>query len=136
MALPLEINEVPLRQRRGLIEAALEQVELTDKINQKAGNLSGGQKQRLAIARAIVNNPNLILADEPTGNLDSATGEKIINLLFDLHKQSGGTLVIVTHDAELAARCDAQIVLRDGNITAITGNAATIDAESLIGESA
>jgi len=122
VVLPLEINEVPLRKRRQLVEAALEQVELTDKINQKAGNLSGGQKQRLAIARAIVNKPNIILADEPVGNLDSATGEKIISLLFSLHKQTGSTLVIVTHDAELASRCDVQISLSDGRITAITNN--------------
>ena len=120
VVLPLEINEVPLRKRRQLVEAALEQVELTDKLNQKAGNLSGGQKQRLAIARAIVNKPNIILADEPVGNLDSATGEKIISLLFSLHKQAGSTLVIVTHDAELAERCDVQISLRDGRITTIT----------------
>jgi putative ABC transport system ATP-binding protein len=125
VVLPLEINEVPIRKRRKLVEAALEQVDLTDKIYQKAGNLSGGQKQRLAIARAIVNKPNIILADEPTGNLDSITGDKVINLLFKLHKQSGSTLVIVTHDDELAARCDVQIALRDGKITAITRASAT-----------
>jgi len=78
--------------------------------------LSGGQKQRLAIARAIVNKPKLIFADEPTGNLDSATGEMIINLLFDLNKTMGSTLIVVTHDHELAAKCQMQIQLKDGKI--------------------
>jgi putative ABC transport system ATP-binding protein len=119
IALPLEINETGLMQRKGRIADALEKVELTDKINAKAGNLSGGQKQRLAIARAIVNSPKFIFADEPTGNLDSATGEKIIDLLFDLNKTLGSTLVVVTHDADLAARCDMQIAIKDGEIVNI-----------------
>lgn len=116
VSLPLEINKIPKRKRRALIEKALDQVELTDKKHEKARNLSGGQKQRLAIARAIVNSPHLILADEPTGNLDSATGEKIIQLLFSLHHELGSALVIVTHDHDLAARCDMQISLKDGEI--------------------
>ncbi len=119
VALPLEINEVPGNQRRVMVQQALGQVELVDKINQKAGKLSGGQKQRLAIARAIVNQPKLILADEPTGNLDSATGDNIINLLFRLHKDLGSDLIIVTHDAELAARCDIRISMKDGKIASI-----------------
>lgn len=120
VALPLEINEISFRKRRQLIEQALQKVELLDKINNKAKNLSGGQKQRLAIARAIVNNPKLILADEPTGNLDSATGDTIVELLFDLNKSSGSTLVVVTHDSELAGRCDMQIAIKDGEIQKIT----------------
>jgi putative ABC transport system ATP-binding protein len=116
VSLPLEINRVPGRKRKALIEKALEQVELSDKRNVKARNLSGGQKQRLAIARAIVSSPQLILADEPTGNLDSTTGEKIIQLLFSLHRDLGSALVIVTHDADLAARCDMQISLKDGQL--------------------
>lgn len=116
VALPLEINETGRRGRKKLVEAALERVELLDKINNKAKDLSGGQKQRLAIARAIVNNPKLIFADEPTGNLDSETGEKVIQLLFDLHKENKSTLVIVTHDHDLAARCDMRIVIKDGQI--------------------
>jgi putative ABC transport system ATP-binding protein len=119
VALPLEISETGLRNRRKLIESALEKVELSDKLNAKAKNLSGGQKQRLAIARAIVNNPTLLFADEPTGNLDSATGDKIIDLLFSLNKQNKSTLVVVTHDHDLAARCDMQIAIKDGEIVTV-----------------
>ena len=119
VSLPLEINEVKLKARKPLIERALERVELLDKKYAKARNLSGGQKQRLAIARAIVANPKLILADEPTGNLDSTTGEKIIELLFSLNKESGSTLIIVTHDHELASRCDMQIVIKDGRVMGV-----------------
>ena len=90
-------------------------------MKQKARNLSGGQKQRLAIARAIVNKPSIIFADEPTGNLDSATGEKIEDLLFGLNKQGGSTLIIVTHDSELAQKCDTQIYMKDGKVERIEG---------------
>lgn len=111
--LPLKISGVSRKERiiRGM--KALEAVELTDKANNKANDLSGGQKQRVCIARALINNPKIIFADEPTGNLDSVTGEKI---LFDLNKQKGITLIIVTHDEELAARCDRQIAIKDGKI--------------------
>ena len=95
---------------------ALEAVELNDKANNKANDLSGGQKQRVCIARAIVNQPEIIFADEPTGNLDTATGEKIEKLLFDLNQKKGITLIIVTHDPELADRCDRQIHIKDGQL--------------------
>lgn len=121
VALPLEINKMPLRKRRDVINRALEQVELGEKSKNKAGTLSGGQKQRLAIARAIVNQPKVILADEPTGNLDSATGNKVIDLLFDLHKVQGSTLVIVTHDNDIANRCDIQVFIKDGKIEKVVG---------------
>ncbi|MFZ1324344.1 MAG: ABC transporter ATP-binding protein [Candidatus Saccharimonadales bacterium] len=114
--LPLEIARVALKSRRAKVLAALEAVGLSDKAASKAVDLSGGQKQRLAIARAIVGSPKLIFADEPTGNLDSVTGEKIIQLLFGLNKSIGSTLFIVTHDHELAARCQLQIQLKDGSI--------------------
>lgn len=116
VALPLEINNIAPGKRRQLVDTALEQVELFDKARAKASTLSGGQRQRLAIARAIVHRPRIILADEPTGNLDSATGEKIINLLFDLNRRLQCTLVLVTHDEELAARCQYQIIVRDGKL--------------------
>lgn len=116
VALPLEIGGVGVGARRKRVEEALATVELGDKIKQKAKNLSGGQKQRLAIARAIVNKPSIIFADEPTGNLDSSTGEVIEDLLFSLNKQQGNTLIIVTHDPELAEKCDIQIYFKDGKI--------------------
>jgi putative ABC transport system ATP-binding protein len=114
--LPLEIGGISPRKRKSMIEEALREVELSDKINAKAGSLSGGQKQRLAIARAIVTKPQIIFADEPTGNLDSTTGQKIEDLLFSLNKSTGATLIIVTHDEELAARCEEQIYIKDGKI--------------------
>lgn len=117
--LPLEIAKVSPRRRKAMVMEALEAVELSEKVSNRASNLSGGQKQRLAIARAIVNKPKLIFADEPTGNLDSATGEKIIDLLFGLNKSLGCTLIIVTHDEELAAKCQIQIQLKDGKIQKI-----------------
>lgn len=117
--LPLEIARVPMRARGQLIRDALEAVELSDKAESLAGNLSGGQKQRLAIARAIVNKPHILFADEPTGNLDSITGDKIMDLLFSLNKQLGCTLILVTHDPDLAARCGTQVRLQDGAIIEI-----------------
>ena len=121
VALPLEINEVKRSERKAMVQDAMQLVDLSEKLNQKAKNLSGGQKQRLAIARAIVNKPKLIFADEPTGNLDSATGEKVIQLLFKLNKTLGATLVMVTHDLDLAKRCQIQIAVKDGEILAIKG---------------
>jgi putative ABC transport system ATP-binding protein len=118
--LPLEIAKVGRQIRKGKVLKALEAVGLSDKIQNKAVNLSGGQKQRLAIARSIVNQPQLIFADEPTGNLDSSTGDAVVKLLFDLNKKIGCTLIIVTHDEELAQRCGMQIRLKDGKIESIT----------------
>lgn len=114
--LPLKIAGVPHRQRVERAMAALEQVELADKAKVKAGTLSGGQKQRVCIARALVTNPKVIFADEPTGNLDSATGEAVETLLFELHRQQGITLIIVTHDDDLAKKCSRRIQVRDGKI--------------------
>ena len=120
VALPLEIASLPVGERRRRVREALEVVGLTDKEKQKARNLSGGQKQRLAIARAIVNRPRIIFADEPTGNLDTQTGGSIENLLFGLNKDGGSTLVIVTHDEELAAKCDFKIYIKDGKVERMT----------------
>jgi putative ABC transport system ATP-binding protein len=119
VALALEIGHVRGLARKKRVMDALEKVELTDKVNAKAKNLSGGQKQRLAIARAIVNEPRILFADEPTGNLDSTTGNTIEKLLFNLNKKMGSTLVIVTHDEELAEKCDTRIFLKDGKIQKI-----------------
>jgi putative ABC transport system ATP-binding protein len=114
--LPLKIAGVGEgeRRRRGL--AALAQLELEDKAFRKASTLSGGQKQRAVIARALVNEPTIIFADEPTGNLDSNTGAIVEDILFGLNADRGITLIIVTHDEELAARCDRQVRVRDGVI--------------------
>ncbi|ENZ5666980.1 ABC transporter ATP-binding protein [Enterococcus faecalis] len=114
--LPLKIGGISGSKRKKMALDALKAVGLEDKVQNKANNLSGGQKQRVCIARALVNNPQIIFADEPTGNLDSATGKKIEELLFDLNKNKGITLIIVTHDPDLAARCDWQVHVRDGLI--------------------
>jgi putative ABC transport system ATP-binding protein len=114
--LPLKIAGISRKERTRRGMEALEAVELADKAKNKANNLSGGQKQRVCIARALINDPQIIFADEPTGNLDSATGAKIEDLLFQLNKEKAITLIVVTHDDDLAARCDRQIHLKDGNI--------------------
>ena len=114
--LPLKIAGVASRKRKEIALKALEAVELTDKAKNKASNLSGGQKQRVCVTRAIANSPEIIFADEPTGNLDSKTSKKIEDLLFGLNKESGITLIIVTHDESLAAKCDHQIRIQDGQI--------------------
>lgn len=114
--LPLKIAGIgrKLRKQRGL--AALEAVELEDKAGSKAVNLSGGQKQRVCIARALINQPSIIFADEPTGNLDSSTGAKIEDLLFELNQNEGITLIIVTHDQDLAKRCQRELHIKDGQL--------------------
>ncbi len=119
--LPLEISRAPRSERINMATRALEDVELLEKKSSKARDLSGGQKQRLAIARAIVSHPDIIFADEPTGNLDTATGDKVEELLFDFNKRLGSTLVLVTHDADLAKKCEIQIHMKDGKIVDIVG---------------
>ncbi len=114
VVLPLKIAGVGKRERTERGMAALRALELDDKARNRATDLSGGQKQRAVIARALVGEPTVIFADEPTGNLDSVTGGVVEDILFELNRTKGITLVIVTHDLELAARCDRQIHLRDG----------------------
>lgn len=116
VTLPLKIAGVPAKDRKDLGIKVLKAVELEDKANSKANDLSGGQKQRVAIARALINNPKVIFADEPTGNLDSATGSKIEDLLFKLNKEEDITLIVVTHDEDLASRCRRKVYLKDGKI--------------------
>lgn len=116
VSLSLETAGVPVRKRKKLIEQALQSVDLGDKIKSRAKDLSGGQKQRLAIARAIVGEPRILFADEPTGNLDSVTSKVIEDLLFDYQKKNRATLIIVTHDEELASRCNTVINIKDGKI--------------------
>lgn len=114
VTLPLTVAGVPARERRRRGMETLEQLEMADKAGNRATDLSGGQKQRVAIARALVNGPSVIFADEPTGNLDSATGGVVEDILFSLNRENAITLVVVTHDQALAARCDRRVYLRDG----------------------
>lgn len=114
--LPLRIAGVGTKARNKTGMQVLESFDLADKAKNKATALSGGQKQRVVISRALVNNPSVIFADEPTGNLDSATGSLVVDSLFKLNKEQGITLVIVTHDSDLAAKCDRQIRMADGSI--------------------
>jgi putative ABC transport system ATP-binding protein len=113
--LPLVYGGVANRDRQARAKAALEKVELGSRMTHKPNELSGGQRQRVAIARALVNNPSILLADEPTGNLDSKTGSEIMALFARLH-QTGNTIVLVTHEADIAAFAHRTIHLRDGQV--------------------
>jgi len=117
----------PRRERRERARAALVRVGLGHRLDHKPNQMSGGERQRVAIARAVVGNPPLLLADEPTGNLDSGSGESIIELLHSLNA-GGTTVVVITHDSELAARLPRQVAIRDGVITS--------DSRTLVGDSA
>jgi putative ABC transport system ATP-binding protein len=117
VALPLVYRGVPARQRRSLAQAALERVGLSARLGHRPNQLSGGQRQRVAIARALITQPSLILADEPTGNLDSTTGQEILALFRTLHGE-GNTILIVTHEPTIAASCPRAIRIFDGRILA------------------
>lgn len=116
VALPLKIAGVSKSERNKKAMEVLKLVELDSKAKNKANNLSGGQKQRVCIARALVNSPKVIFADEPTGNLDSVTSEIVENILFDLNKNHGITLITVTHDEELAGKFGRRITIKDGEV--------------------
>jgi putative ABC transport system ATP-binding protein len=113
--LPLIYNGTPAEERIEKAKKALERVDLTDRMHHKPNELSGGQRQRVAIARALVNNPSIVLADEPTGNLDSKTGEEIMALFENLYRQ-GNTIILVTHENDIARHAHRIIHIRDGKI--------------------
>jgi putative ABC transport system ATP-binding protein len=119
VALPLEFADAddPYGQAR----AALQKTGLGDRLNHFPGELSGGEQQRVALARAFVVKPSLLLADEPTGNLDRETGQMVMDLLFNLQEEHGTTLVLVTHDETLAARCDRSVQMIDGKLNEMAG---------------
>lgn len=114
--LPLIYNGTSSIERRRMAEEALRKVALDDRTSHKPSELSGGQRQRVAIARALVNNPSIILADEPTGNLDSTTSEEIMGLLDDLHR-AGNTIILVTHEAAVSRHANRVLSIIDGQIT-------------------
>ncbi len=114
--LPLLYRSMPAKQRRQLAREALEKVGLSARVHHYPTQLSGGQQQRVAIARAIVGQPELLLADEPTGNLDSHMGDEIMQILEDLHKKDNTTIVMVTHDDEMAKRTERVIRVFDGQL--------------------
>ncbi|MBR0398862.1 MAG: ABC transporter ATP-binding protein [Eubacterium sp.] len=118
--LPLIYQKVRKKERDARVSEALERVGLTKRANHFPTELSGGQQQRVAIARAIVTKPSLILADEPTGNLDSATSEEIMTLFHELH-ENGNTILLITHDQEVAIQAERMIRIRDGRVTEVTG---------------
>lgn len=113
--LPLILDGLPVTERQARVRAVLEQTDLLDRANHRPAELSGGQRQRVAIARATILNPAVVLADEPTGNLDHKTGAEVIALLERLHHQ-GTTVILVTHDRELGGRAQRRIQMRDGEI--------------------
>jgi putative ABC transport system ATP-binding protein len=119
VAVPMEIAGAADARPRA--EQLLEEVGLTGRAHHYPSQLSGGEQQRVALARALANNPKIVLADEPTGNLDTANGRHIMDLLRKIHAARGTTLVLVTHDAELAAMADARLVLRDGRVVERVG---------------
>lgn len=114
VSLPLEIAGQPNARERAI--AMLEAVGLSHRLQHYPAQLSGGEQQRVAIARALVHQPSLLLGDEPTGNLDQQTGEKVLSLLFELHKQSKSTLVLVTHDERVAERCQHRVRMDNGRL--------------------
>jgi putative ABC transport system ATP-binding protein len=118
---PMWINGVPRIEREPRARKLLESVGLSDRMNNRPNQLSGGQKQRVAIARALAMNPSIIVADEPTGNLDSKSGVKVMEILRDLHKNEKRTIIVVTHDESVGKQAERKILIRDGQIVSSKG---------------
>jgi len=132
VAMPLTISGMKKAEREELAKKAIKQLDLEDKTNKKASELSGGQKQRVSIARAIVHNPDIILADEPTGNLDSQNGQEVIKLLQTI-SNSGKTVILVTHNIDDAYKTDKMVLLKDGRIQKIIENSEDTKKQALEG---
>jgi len=128
--LPLLLASIPRREAAGRAAGALAMVGLSSRAEHLPDAMSGGERQRVAIARAVVTGPALLLADEPTGNLDSATGAEILEVIRDVHSRTGATVVIVTHDERIAERCDRVIRLRDGRLDTAAPSGAIASARS------
>ena len=129
VAQPLIYRGVPLRERLALAAEALQRVGLGDRMHHRPNELSGGQRQRVAIARALVGNPSILLADEPTGNLDSATSREIMDLILEVHAQ-GQTVILVTHEPEIAQQCRRIVRLRDGRVVSDSAPAVVAEGAS------
>jgi len=129
--LPMIYAGVPARKRREKAMEALEKVDLLERVDHKPNELSGGQRQRVAIARALVNNPSIILADEPTGNLDSKSGEEIMNVFQKLNRE-GVTIVLVTHEPDIAQHTKRIVTFRDGLIVSDESVEKPLDAENIL----
>lgn len=133
VAVPLELAGHP--DPFGKAAEELGHVGLEHRLSHYPGQLSGGEQQRVALARAVAGDPDILLADEPTGNLDGTTGEQIIELMFDLHKRRGTTMVLITHDVDLAQACDRVVRLRDGQVESIApGTGRVIPSDELAGD--
>ena len=131
IALPLLLNRVSRKTAYQKAASWLERLGLEGLGTRRTGELSGGQAQRVALARALVAQPKVLFADEPTGSLDSLTGEKVMDLLVDSAREEGTTVVLVTHDARVAAYADREVMVRDGKVTALTEVAALTEAEAV-----
>lgn len=122
IAVPWALDRALTGERRREIDALLERLSLSEKRNRYPDELSGGQQQRVALARAVIHRPQLVLADEPTGNLDAQSGRLILDLLVELQRSVGTTVILATHSEEAAARCDDRILLDDGKVAGVRGN--------------
>ncbi len=136
VALPLKIRGVPRREREAAATERLAEVELADRARHRPNELSGGQRQRVSIARALAGGPTVLIADEPTGNLDERSGQAIIDLFLRLSRERELTVIVVTHDPEVAARLDRSIRLRDGKVVLEDEAAPTAPAETPAGPAA